>query len=218
MNCTGTTSQARQTVAHPGASAPNPATPAQLAAAGQAARRYGAAAQRAAQALLCRDARPDADRLHHGQRALHGLAWIATTVEAIAQGATWGERLAQAGGLAEIDVLMLQVGLAEYLAQLASGIPMSQNEVFRPAELGLQDAAAALACDPAVQSLLATGAAPQARSSLVRALRGGARCNETSIDPELDMVRDQFRRFTVQQITPHAHQWHLADALIPDTP
>ena len=32
----------------------------------------------------------------------------------------------------------------------------------------------------------------------------------------LDMVRDQFRQFTDERIAPHAHAWHLADALIPD--
>ena len=57
----------------------------------------------------------------------------------------------------------------------------------------------------------------RARHTLVGALRAGAVCDETCFDTDLDMVRDQLRRFTAQQITPHAHQWHLADALIPDT-
>ena len=29
------------------------------------------------------------------------------------------------------------------------------------------------------------------------------------------MVRDQFRRFAEEQVTPYAHDWHLKDELIP---
>ena len=35
-------------------------------------------------------------------------------------------------------------------------------------------------------------------------------------DETLDMVREQFRRFSDQRVAPHAHAWHLADQLIPD--
>jgi (2S)-methylsuccinyl-CoA dehydrogenase len=31
----------------------------------------------------------------------------------------------------------------------------------------------------------------------------------------LDMIRDQFHAFAQEKVTPHAHQWHLADTLIP---
>jgi (2S)-methylsuccinyl-CoA dehydrogenase len=43
------------------------------------------------------------------------------------------------------------------------------------------------------------------------------RPDEALGDETLDLIRQQFRAFTAQQITPHAHQWHLADALIPDS-
>src|SRR3546814_945345 len=35
-------------------------------------------------------------------------------------------------------------------------------------------------------------------------------------DADLDAIRDQYRRFTDAAIIPHAHGWHLANALIPD--
>jgi len=35
-------------------------------------------------------------------------------------------------------------------------------------------------------------------------------------DDTLDMIRDQFRRFSVEQVTPFAHGWHERDELIPD--
>ena len=178
--------------------------------AAQAARAYGAAAQQAAQAALCRDGRPDARRLHEHQRLLHGFAWTATTVEAIARAADEGLRLAQAGRSSTLD----RLALAEYLAQLGSGIAMGQNEVFRPPELGLQDAAAALAAHSAVRALQAAGGAA-ARRRLVEHWQAGERPDETALDGELDLIREQFRRFTEREVTPHAQRWHLADELIP---
>lgn len=182
----------------------------------EAARDYGKTAQRAAAAFLCHDVKSHSDWLQEQQRALHGLAWISTTVEAVARGAEWGVRLAEEGKLARLDELVLQVGLAEYVAQLAGGIPMGQNEIFRPHELGVQEAAARLLAHPSVQALQAAGGTPSARSELTQRLRAGELLTETVLDDELDMIRDQFRRFTTQEITPHAHRWHLADELIPD--
>lgn len=182
----------------------------------QAAREYGKAAHRAAVALLCRDDRPHRAWLHEQQRALHGFAWMATTVAAVVRGAEWGARLAGEGKLGRLDEVVLEVGLAEYLAQLAGGIPMGQNEIFRPEELGMQDAVSQLSRDPAVQTLRATGGSPPARKELTDRLRAGEHISETALDDELDMIRDQFRRFTAQEVTPHAHRWHLADELIPD--
>ena len=111
----------------------------------------------------------------------------------------------------------LEVGLAEYLAQLAGGIPMGQNEIFRPHELGMQEAVArAGGAIPRCRPLRAAGRSPQARKELIDRLRAGEHLTETALDDELDMIRDQFRRFTAQEVTPHAHRWHLADELIPD--
>ncbi|MGE4243104.1 acyl-CoA dehydrogenase family protein [Ramlibacter sp.] len=181
----------------------------------EAARTYGRAAQKAASAHF--GAKPDAALLQRSQRALHGLAWTAMTVEAIAHAAEWAVQLAEAKRLAPLDELVYSVGIAEYLAQLAGGIPMGQNEIFRPSELGLQDAAAALNNDASVRALQASGGSPETRLKLVNALRAGEHITETVLDEELDLIRDQFRRFTEKEITPHAHQWHLADELIPDS-
>jgi (2S)-methylsuccinyl-CoA dehydrogenase len=40
--------------------------------------------------------------------------------------------------------------------------------------------------------------------------------SENLHDGELDVIRDQYRRFTESKILPHAHKWHLANDLIPD--
>jgi (2S)-methylsuccinyl-CoA dehydrogenase len=172
--------------------------------AARAARDFADAARdRAAQAL------PDGDR---AQRMLHGFAWIATTAEALAAVAHWATE--SRGG--EIEYLVLRIGFGEYLAQLLGGVPMSQAEFARPQELGLTEAAARLAADPAVARFLAEGNVAETRASLVALLREGVRPDESLGDETLDMVRDQFRTFAAERIAPHAHQWHLADVLIPD--
>ena len=115
-----------------------------LAAARQEVTRRCAPAGRAEPALLTQH-----------QRALHGLAWMATTVQAIDTAAAWAGKLAERGALGEGEELVLVIGVGEYLAQLAGGIPMSQTEIFRPAEIGLVAAAAALAADAGCAALLA---------------------------------------------------------------
>src|SRR5947207_5612725 len=70
------------------------------------------------------------------QRATHGLAWLATYVESVRQLAAYADRMHGAGTLGEIEELIVQIGLGEYLAQIQGGIPMSQGEIVRPADIG----------------------------------------------------------------------------------
>jgi (2S)-methylsuccinyl-CoA dehydrogenase len=37
----------------------------------------------------------------------------------------------------------------------------------------------------------------------------------SGLDDELEMIREQFRRFSIERVEPHAHDWHLKDELIP---
>ena len=71
------------------------------------------------------------------QRATHGLAWLATYVEGIRQVAAFAERAHHAGALGEVKELLVHIGIGEFLAQMQGGIPMSQGEIVRPADLGL---------------------------------------------------------------------------------
>jgi (2S)-methylsuccinyl-CoA dehydrogenase len=156
-----------------------------------------------------------ADELDAAQRRTHAIAWAAVTVEALAKLEAWATRVA-ATGPAEGERLVLQVGFGEYLAQLVGGLPMSQNELARPADYDGQAAAAALADDPAVAWFLAFGASVKARGALADLITAGWRPDEALGDEALDAVRAQFRRFAQERVAPFAHQWHLADALIPD--
>ena len=38
---------------------------------------------------------------------------------------------------------------------------------------------------------------------------------EIGLDGEMTLVRDQFRKFVIDKVAPHAHAWHLKDQLIP---
>src|SRR5438876_12336851 len=94
-------------------------------------------ASRAAEALLgeataavlarvCVDDRL-VDRLFERElRAAHGLAWLATYAEALRQLLGYAERLHDSGLLGEIEELIVQIGLVEYVAQIQGGIPISQ--------------------------------------------------------------------------------------------
>jgi (2S)-methylsuccinyl-CoA dehydrogenase len=177
---------------------------------------YVDAARAAARERVVRNGRVDRRLADSEQRALHGLAWIGATAEAIRQTVRWGEGLAAAGRLGAGESCLLRVGLGEYLEQLATGIAMSQNEVARPRELGLAAAAARLGADPAVALLIERGNTAGNRQALVAHVRGGGAIAESLDDETLDMIRGQFRRFAAERILPSAHGWHLADVLIPD--
>jgi (2S)-methylsuccinyl-CoA dehydrogenase len=128
----------------------------------------------------------------------------------------WAARAASGGRFGLCEELTLRIALGEALAQLAYGLPMSASEVVRPAAFGCDAEARALAADPAVARFLAGGSTAETRAALAALLADGARPDETLGDETLDLVREQFRAFTAEKITPFAHQWHLDDALIPD--
>jgi (2S)-methylsuccinyl-CoA dehydrogenase len=170
----------------------------------QAAETYRAAA---AGALAERLAQRPIDR---EQRAAHGFAWVATTVAALEAMLDWRE----AGqGSNPLDAKIAMLAFAEGVGQLVGGLPMGQNEMFRPADLGLGAAARALA-DTCAGLLDADHAAM--RAEVAAALAEGHWPSETLHDADLDAIRDQYRRFTNAEILPHAHGWHLANDLIPD--
>ncbi len=153
-------------------------------------------------------ARLDAAPIDTEQRAAHGFAWVATTVAALEAVADWADR-----NSGDVNALVARLAFQESIAQLVGGLPMGQNELFRPADLGLAAAARTLASTCA--DLLDHDAAAD-RRALVDRLAAGEWPSEMLHDAELDAIRDQFRRFTDAEILPHAHGWHLANDLIPD--
>lgn len=148
---------------------------------------------------------PEAD-----QRAAHYFAWIATSVAALEAVYVWLEK---GEGANPLDAIVARLAFAETIGQLVGGLPMGQNEIARPADLGIGDAGRTLAGECAA---LLDADTVELRASLVRALAQGDWPSETLHDEQLDAIRDQFRRFTDAKILPNAHRWHLANDLIPD--
>ncbi|MGH6771848.1 MAG: acyl-CoA dehydrogenase family protein [Xanthobacteraceae bacterium] len=150
------------------------------------------------------------------QRATHGLAWLATYVEAIRHLADYAERLYQAGSLDELEELLVQTGLGEYLAQIQGGIPMSQSEIVRPADLGLAAAAVAARMAGPLEALTAAGN-EQRRARLVALLNEmhDLTVGDSGLDESLVAIRDEMRKFTDSEIAPRAHAWHLSNSIIP---
>ncbi len=181
-----------------------------------AARDYGEAVRQAVADVVAPGGVPDPALLTREQHRVHGLAWLAASIAALEATLDWAVRAQTAGRFGEAEVLVLRIGFGEYLAQIASGLPMSASEVVRPAAFGTGAEARALAAHPAVARLLAEGNTPETRAAFAALLAQGTRPCEALGDDALDLVRDQMRAFTAAAITPHAHQWHLADALIPD--
>lgn len=172
----------------------------------EAARAYVRDVQRACLAEVAPGGRVDAALVEARQRQVHGFAWVATTVEGLAQLAAWATHLAAAGRLGAGEDLVLRIGLGEYLAQLLGGLPMSQNELVRPADLGAEDAADALRQNATVRWFLREGNTPATRAELARLLADGWRPDDALGDETLDMVREQFRQFTDERIAPHANE------------
>ena len=177
-----------------------------------------AAAKSSVAELVTSDGKISPGALDREQRATHGLAWLATYVEALRQMVRWGRGLEQAKKFGEIEQLILLAAFGEYLAQLPGGIAMSQNEIARPYDLGLSDDDIGGFWTPAVGELSRMGTRAEVRAGIADYMvkhQGAMFVGEPGLDDTMSMIRDQFFRFAQEKVTPFAHQWHLKDELIP---
>ena len=162
--------------------------------------------------------RISARKIEENQTFAHGVAWLATYVESLRQMHLWGTNLSQNGTFGETEKLILQIAFGEYLAQIFGGIAMNQGEVVRPHDFGLTPTDIAAAQTDAVTTLLQRGNTQDARTRLVALMQdhsANVTVGHSGLDEELEMIREQFRKFTVDRVLPHAHEWHLNDELIP---
>lgn len=154
-------------------------------------------------------------RLEADQTAAHGLAWLATYVEALRQMQAWAEKLTANGTFGEMEQLIHQIAFGEYISQIYGGIPMNQGEIARLADLGL---GLVQPSHPEAAKLMLEGNTIAARTRLVELMQdnaGFATFGKTGLDDDLEMIRDQFKRFSDERVAPYAHEWHLNDELIP---
>ncbi|MEM6304874.1 MAG: acyl-CoA dehydrogenase family protein [Pseudomonadota bacterium] len=152
------------------------------------------------------------------QTAAHGLAWLATYAQSLRQMQNWAERLKADGKFGEVEALILQIAFGEYLWQVYGGIQMNQGEIVRLQDLGLSQDDQRDLMEPAVMQLCQSGNTQAARVRLVELMQEHAAeitVGKSGLDDELEMIREQFRRYAVDKVEPYAHDWHLNDELIP---
>ena len=169
-------------------------------------------------AMVTDDGRISGALIEANQTAAHGVAWLATYTQALHQMQGWANRLVADGKFGEVEQLIHQIAFAEYLLQIAGGIQMNQGEVVRLQDMGLGADAAATLSTPAITALTQTGNTQAVRTRLVVLMQEQAAnitVGASGLDEELEMIREQFRRFTLEKVEPFAHDWHLKDELIP---
>ena len=151
------------------------------------------------------------------QHACHGLAWLATYVEGIKQMASYARRLSEAHRFGEIEALLTQIGIGEYAAQIVGGIPMSQSEIIRSDDLGLEARDREMFATEAVAALIRANN-PQARKRLVELVQhaaGTGHFGDGGLDETLEAMRGEMIRFVEAEVKPYAHEWHLKNEYIP---
>ena len=164
------------------------------------------------------DGRISSARLEAEQHAAHGLSWLATYVAALRELKAYGERLLEEGRYGAVEDCAIRIGAGEYAAQIFGGIPMSQGEIVRLPALGLSQDAVAAACSEAAEMLIAEGNTPENRARFVALFSqsdGTASVGDPGLDETLEAIRSEMRRFCAAEVTPHAHEWHLANEYIP---
>ncbi|MES1200137.1 MAG: acyl-CoA dehydrogenase family protein [Pseudomonadota bacterium] len=167
---------------------------------------YARSVREAAFVRVAPSGKIDRELVDAKQHVVHGLAWIATYAETLRQMADWARALAAKDKFGETEQLLARLIAAEYSAQLAGGVPMTQLEMARPSDFGLEPPQVRIFVDVLQRARLA---------ALLKSGRGRATLEETGLDEDLDHVRDEFRKFAEAEVVPYAHGWHMRDELIP---
>ncbi|HET9229756.1 MAG TPA: acyl-CoA dehydrogenase family protein [Vitreimonas sp.] len=167
---------------------------------------YAEAARAAVRPRVFTDGKLDRAALDREQHIVHGLAWVATYAETLREVRDWARALSEQGKLGETEHVLAALLASEYAAQLAGGIAMSQVETIRPQDFGIEAPRATFPISQQEKTRLA---------ELVREARGRATVENTGLDEDFNLIRDQFRKFADAEVVPYAHGWHLRDELIP---
>jgi (2S)-methylsuccinyl-CoA dehydrogenase len=184
----------------------------------QAVRRYVDEVRAAVRRRVDKDGTADAALLDEAQWQVHGLGWLVAYERALRATCEWAAAAHDAGQFGRFEQLVITIGFAEYLSQIASGIAMSQDEIVRPAHFDCTAEAAALMDAPAVRRIVGCALASDLRKELMGEIsaRGAAHSRGyDGLDQTLGLIRDQFRRYAEENIVPHAQQWHRDNALVP---
>jgi len=160
-------------------------------------------ARRAVAERVMKEGRAASRLFDREQRATHGLAWLATYVEALRQLADYAQRLSADGGFGELEELLVRIGAGEYLAQIFGGIPMSQGEIARLADLGLSPGAAAAWATPGVEHLIAFGNTALRRARLLELIRSHPQATVGAFFAELGERAKQLEAVSMDMCAPY---------------
>ncbi len=157
--------------------------------------------------------------LEREQRAVHGLAWLATYVFSVRELVHYADRLGEMGKFGKLEQLIVQIGLGEYVAQILGGIPMSQGEIVRLADLYLPpETENALRAEAAIAELATHANTAHSRAALAQIIRdthSSGTIGEAGLDETMEAMRTEMHRFVEAEVAPHAHEWHLKNDYIP---
>ncbi|WP_068310540.1 acyl-CoA dehydrogenase family protein [Polycladidibacter hongkongensis] len=169
--------------------------------------------------LIEEDSRPQPELLEKHQHALHSLAWLESYITSITQLCAHADRLANAASDYLLEDRLIHIALAEYLAQVFSGIPMSQLEYARLTDLGLTPEQISEYETKPVDALIALGQTEAVRAEAATRLEklgSPIILGEDALDETLIQFRDEMQRFCEAEVVPYAHEWHLQNAYIPE--
>lgn len=151
----------------------------------------------------------DAKKLEDAQLAAHGLAYLATELEACRQLAAW----AKGGG--ETERAIASVYVSEVARTLPGGIDLGACEHVGPYELELTehdlDESVRL---PEVLAFVDEHGGSDTYIEIARRARDGG-FGARGLDETLEDVRGQFARFADAEVIPRAQDVHRRDVLIP---
>ena len=162
------------------------------------------------------DGRISSKLLNENQYKTHGFAWFETYRISLRETLCWYKRLHETGQATKLDSLILAGAFSEYLTQMRDGIMMSQSETIRYSDLGLDKSDFSFFEDEETHDAVSYGLSEDLKLEIVDFLDKGQYPSLGLGDETLDMIQDQFKKFTDDEILPYAHEWHLKDALIPD--
>ena len=92
---------------------------------------------------------------------------------------------------------------------------ISQSEMIRSSSLGLKNANFDFCDSSDVAELISLGLSEIPLTFINDAIDNGIFPDLGLNDDTLNMIQDQFKKFTDEEIVPHANEWHLKDDLIP---
>ncbi len=163
-----------------------------------------------------KEGRISSSLLEKVQYKSHGYAWFETYRISLRELLQWYKRLSATNKNSPLDALVLAGGFSEYLMQIKNGIMMSQSEIIRPEDLGLASEDFGFFNEENVSEVVNYGLSEDLKNEIVKYLCQGNFPSLGLGDETLEMIQDQFKKFTDEEIIPEANEWHLADKLIPD--